>query len=348
MFDVLISPSFISFFFIGVVIAIVILLFVPKWGLIPFLKRAYRLTDKILIEDALKYIHLCNSKGHKATLHSISGALFIPSELTLQLIEKMLKQNLIIMRDQTVQLSTDGHQYAIQIIRAHRLSEEYLAQKTGYPYEELHHRARKMDHSLSSTQVNDISSQLGNPLFDFHGDPIPSANGNVKQFDEISLSTIPVNQKVRITHLEDEPKEVYAQLLAEGLYPGLCVQIKEKNNKKIRFTSKEGEHILAPIVAINISVIPLEIDAGIDKKDMILSDLLIGHRAKILELSKRLRKNERRRLMDLGFIPETIVEASLRSAHGDLTAYEIRGSLIALRREQTDKIKIVPLTPKTV
>lgn len=328
-------------FMLGFIIAT--LLFIPQWGLFSFLKRAWRMDDRVLIEDALKYIQLCDFEDRNATIFSISGALSISCDLTYLILEKMGGMGLIHPNGQIIELTTKGQEYALRIIRSHRLSEEYLAQKTGYPYEELHHRAHKMEHELSDTQVSDISTQLGNPLFDLHGDPIPSANGNIKQLDEIPLSTIPVNRSGRISHLEDEPKEVYAQLLAEGLYPGLDVHLKERNKQKIRFTSKEGEHILAPIVTANISVLPLDIDVGIEEKGMILSDLPIGGRAKILELSQRLRKNERRRLMDLGFIPGTVVEANLRNAHGDPTAYRIRGSLIALRQEQTDRIEIQPL-----
>jgi DtxR family transcriptional regulator, Mn-dependent transcriptional regulator len=327
-------------FLSGIIIAT--LLFIPRYGLIPFFKNSWPKNDLTLIEDALKYIQLCDYEGYHATIFSISGALFISCDLTYIILEKMVGMGLIQSNGQIFELTTEGQAYAMRIIRVHRLSEEYLAQKTGYPYEELHHRAHKMEHGLSDTQASDISTQLGNPLFDFHGDPIPSADGNIKKLDEVPLLKIPINQIARISHLEDEPKEVYAQLLAEGLYPGLDVHLKERNKQKIRFTSKEGEHILAPIVAANISVLLLNVDVGIEEKGMILSDLPTGGRTKILELSKRLRKNDRRRLMDLGFIPGTVVEASLRNAHEDLIAFKIRGSLIALRKEQTDQIKIDP------
>ena len=46
------------------------------------------------------------------------------------------------------------------------------------------------------------------------------------------------------------------------------------------------------------------------------------------------------RLMDLGLVPGTEVEAEMQSASGDPTAYRIRGSLIALRREQAETIQI--------
>lgn len=44
--------------------------------------------------------------------------------------------------------------------------------------------------------------------------------------------------------------------------------------------------------------------------------------------------------MDLGIVPGTTVEAEYDSPSGDPTAYRIRGTLIALRREQADQINI--------
>jgi ferrous iron transport protein A len=48
----------------------------------------------------------------------------------------------------------------------------------------------------------------------------------------------------------------------------------------------------------------------------------------------------RRRLMDLGLLPGTLLQAELRSPLGDPVAYRIRGALIALRRSQAREIQI--------
>lgn len=48
----------------------------------------------------------------------------------------------------------------------------------------------------------------------------------------------------------------------------------------------------------------------------------------------------RRRLMDLGILPGTSLQAELKSPLGDPTAYRVRGALIALRREQAQEIEI--------
>lgn len=47
-----------------------------------------------------------------------------------------------------------------------------------------------------------------------------------------------------------------------------------------------------------------------------------------------------RRLLDLGLVKNTSVKASLRSPFGDPTAYEVRGSTIALREEDARRIVV--------
>ena len=48
----------------------------------------------------------------------------------------------------------------------------------------------------------------------------------------------------------------------------------------------------------------------------------------------------KRRLLDLGLTPNTIVECVNISPHGDPKAFLIRGAVIALRREDCQKILI--------
>lgn len=51
-------------------------------------------------------------------------------------------------------------------------------------------------------------------------------------------------------------------------------------------------------------------------------------------------ENIKRRILDLGIIEGTKVKPVLRSPLGDPTAYEVRGSIISLREEETNKIKV--------
>ncbi|HHW30626.1 MAG TPA: ferrous iron transport protein A [Clostridiaceae bacterium] len=48
----------------------------------------------------------------------------------------------------------------------------------------------------------------------------------------------------------------------------------------------------------------------------------------------------RRRMLDLGLVSNTVIEALQKSPSGDPTAYQIRGAVIALRSEEASKIMV--------
>jgi Fe2+ transport system protein FeoA len=52
-------------------------------------------------------------------------------------------------------------------------------------------------------------------------------------------------------------------------------------------------------------------------------------------------------LLDLGFVPGTAIEVEMVSPGGDPTAYRLRGTVIALRRNQANLIRISVDEPVT-
>ena len=119
----------------------------------------------------------------------------------------------------------------------------------------------------------------------------------------------------------------------------------ESSPTRIRFWANGNEHLLAPIMANNISVVPLPDmveetavdDAAVGLK---LADLPLGETAEVIKISSNCRGAERRRFMDLGILPGTSIRAELRSPSGEPTAYRIRGASIALRSNQANYIYV--------
>jgi ferrous iron transport protein A len=52
-----------------------------------------------------------------------------------------------------------------------------------------------------------------------------------------------------------------------------------------------------------------------------------------------------RRLLDLGFVPDTPVEVLRRAPLGDPVSYELRGYQICLRRDEAEQIMVRPEAP---
>jgi len=72
-----------------------------------------------------------------------------------------------------------------------------------------------------------------------------------------------------------------------------------------------------------------------------LNLLPLGSCAKVKELTAI--GNTRRRMLDLGLIKGTKVQAINRSPSGDPVAYFFRGAVIALRSEEASRIIVEPL-----
>ena len=69
-----------------------------------------------------------------------------------------------------------------------------------------------------------------------------------------------------------------------------------------------------------------------------LSDLRKEQMATVLKLDDSCQGYERFRLLDLGVVPGTEIQVALNNPLKDPVAYWIRGAVIALRKEQSDKI----------
>jgi ferrous iron transport protein A len=69
-----------------------------------------------------------------------------------------------------------------------------------------------------------------------------------------------------------------------------------------------------------------------------LDQLPVGCFGRIRRLTAR--GNTRRRMLDLGMIYDTTIEALRKSPAGDPVAYQVRGAVIALRSEEASKIFI--------
>jgi DtxR family Mn-dependent transcriptional regulator len=325
----------------ALVVAAGLSFFWPDRGLFWRLQRTSKLNERVLSEDALKHIQQCEFHGERVSLKSLTGALNINPNQVAGVITRLESHDLIQLEGNAFNLTPSGRDYAMRVIRAHRLYERFLAEATGFNESEWHQRAERIEHALSPEEVAALSAQLGNPTHDPHGHPIPTAAGELVYHAGKALPTMAVDQFYRILEIEDQPEVVYAQLVAEGLHPGMEIRLIENSPHRVRFWAGDEEHILAPIMATNIEVVqvgdePLKEEHPGEP----LTNLKHGEDAQVIGLSPRIRGVERRRLMDLGILPGTAIENEMTSAGGDPIAYRVRGALIALRKSQAELINI--------
>ncbi len=316
------------------------LLFRPVKGWFWLIKNSYRLNEKTVIEDILKHLYHNEISGKKVTVNNLTRSLKFRDNLIIDMIKKMSINELIELDGEVLLLTNSGRDYALKIIRVHRLWEKYLAEKTGFDKLEWHDRAEEMEHKLSHEETNILATQLGHPMYDPHGDPIPTRQGKVAEVKGVSLATLPVNTVGRITHIEDEPDVIYKQILAENIHIGSQIRVVENNTQRIVFYAEGEEFKLAPVVASNLTVEVFEKENIIEQDLVRLSSLKEEETAKVLGISKECRGEARRRLLDLGFVKGTPIRIDLISPLKNPKAYLIKGTSIALRDNQASKILI--------
>jgi DtxR family Mn-dependent transcriptional regulator len=313
----------------------------PRNGLWARWRQAQELARRIRREDALKHILKSEANGRVATLDSLAGALQITTGNAAQLLVELENKDLLTFEGGRLHLKPAGREMGLHVVRAHRLWESYLAEETGVSEKEWHPRAEKQEHLLTPQQIDALAAKLGHPTRDPHGDAIPDPDGALEGEQGRSLNSVEPNTPLLITHIEDEPDTVYRQLVAQGLRPGMRAFLIEKSPTRIRFWADGNEHILAPVLAENVSIQPLPEFRTEDLiEEEFLSGLQPGGRARVVGLSPACRGQERRRLLDLGFVPGTVVEVDMVSPAGDPTAYRVRGSVVALRREQANLVRV--------
>ena len=322
------------------VIVVLSIVFWPKIGLYTRYKKASRNTKKELMEDALKHLHDYEYNKLNVTLNSIAGNLNISADKASNIVENLKKLNLVTLDNQSISLTSDGRSYALRIIRIHRLWENYLAEETSINEIDWHDEAEKVEHILSQEDADLLSAKMGNPKFDPHGDPIPASDGTIFLKEGKLLNEAEAGDIGKIIHVEDEPKIIYSQLVAQGLYAGKEIQIISKTNDKITIAADGEECVLAPLVASKVSIEILSDAVFVNEKVKTLLDLKPGEKAEVLSLSPTCRGQQRRRLLDFGIVPGSSVAIHMNSPLKDPIAYLVKGTLVALRADQANKILI--------
>ncbi len=309
------------------------------------LRKRWTLSDRILREDALKYLARCEIENERSSLRGLAGSLGIGGGETSRIVSQLAERGLLTIAGGEFLLTGSGRDYGRRMIRAHRLYETYMSEKTGFGEGEWHERAEWEEHNLSEEDVIALDQALAYPVHDPHGDPIPDRDGGIVQLEDVvHLGELESGQCCRIVHLEDEPAEVYRPIVAAGLYPGLELDVLEGNDLEVRFRADNGEHRLPRLVARNIQVVALERRPAVAATGsmMNLAGCPAGEPCRIRSISPRISGTERRRLMDLGFLPGTRVVKEYAGSSGDPIAFLVRGTLMALRRIQAENISVEP------
>jgi DtxR family Mn-dependent transcriptional regulator len=181
----------------------------------------------IAIQDYLKEIYKLQASGERATTTAIARRLSVaPSSVT-----SMLKKLAVLgLADHApyrgVTLSESGRMIALEVIRHHRLLEQYLAETLGLGIEAVHDEADRLEHVISEELEARIDEQLGYPTHDPHGDPIPDAGLNVARSEFRPLDSLSPGEEATVRRVPDGDVELLRYLAGLTLVPGKKVTMR--------------------------------------------------------------------------------------------------------------------------
>src|SRR2546428_3700256 len=84
------------------------------------------------------------------------------------------------------------------MIRRTRILELYLTQHLGYDWGSVHAEAERLEHAVSDDLIERMASALGQPQYDPHGDPIPTAAGDIEETELVALADARVGTKLEL------------------------------------------------------------------------------------------------------------------------------------------------------
>jgi DtxR family Mn-dependent transcriptional regulator len=144
-----------------------------------------------------------------------------------------------------VALTAAGQKLAALVLRRHRLIELFLVRVMGYSWDEVHDEAELLEHVVTDRLIDRIDEMLGRPETDPHGDPIPNAEGLVKQQNAQTLLSCPLETTVTVTRVIDQDKEFLRFIEQHNLKPGEAIEVEARDSAadSVRVRGKNDQRI---------------------------------------------------------------------------------------------------------
>lgn len=210
-------------------------------------------------EDYLKHLYVLGRAG-KVSTQALADALEVAPASVTGMLRKLTEQGLVSHAPyQGAQLTAEGEQVALEVLRHHRLLELFLHRALGVPLDEVHEEAERLEHALSEKLEARIAAWLGDPTHDPHGDPIPALDGSVPHRPERRLTQLAPGDTATVARVPDGDAGQLRALMAADLTPGSALRVLSVDTALGTLTLQIGGHplTLSLTVAAQVQVLAL-------------------------------------------------------------------------------------------
>lgn len=179
------------------------------------------------VEDYLKTIYEIEEKTEAATTTDIASRLAVAPASVSGMVRRLAGQGLLEHEPyRGVRLTEEGRRVALSTMRRHRIIELFLTEKLGYPWDQVHDEAERLEHAASDELVDRMAAVLGEPTRDPHGAPIPTREGEIDSGDTIALTDLLPGETARITRVSDDDSALLRYLSELGLTLGATITVR--------------------------------------------------------------------------------------------------------------------------
>jgi DtxR family transcriptional regulator, Mn-dependent transcriptional regulator len=210
------------------------------------------------VQDYLKALYKLQADGRASTSALAERMGVAPASATAML--KKLAQLGLVEHEpyRGARLTPAGERVAIEMIRHHRLLEQYLSKTLGLPIDAVHAEADRLEHALSEELEAAIDQSLGFPTHDPHGDPIPSAKLELTNAQYRCVADLEPGEHATVERVPDSDSDLLKYLDELGLTPGEAVEVTASApfEGPITVRARGGEHAISRELAGRIAVAP--------------------------------------------------------------------------------------------
>ncbi|HEX2028539.1 MAG TPA: metal-dependent transcriptional regulator [Nitriliruptorales bacterium] len=163
--------------------------------------------------------------------------------------------------DRTLELTAEGRDLAVSVMRKHRLAERLLVDVIGLEWHRVHAEACRWEHVISDEVERRLVELLGAPATDPHGNPIPDLGEEPapRRLRSLADAAVAGPRDVRVERLSERLQNDPAMIgfVAEhGLRPGTVAHI-EADGDKVRATVADREFVCDADLASLVYVEPV-------------------------------------------------------------------------------------------
>lgn len=181
------------------------------------------------VEDYLGVIYTLTRDGERVIGARLAESFDVSPPTVTATLKRMERDGWIKLGDdKTIMLTDQGQAMAMSVIRRHMLTEWMLARVLKLPFSELHREAHQIEHTLSPEVEERLQSEMEDPRFCPHGNPLPGFEDEVSHWQPLSQAVagdVVILQRIH-ENLENEYERL-SFLDTHGLIPGACICVEE-------------------------------------------------------------------------------------------------------------------------